>query len=385
MLTIYLGQKTLLIVVKTLKIVWCLIKDRFSRLKKCLWKKLNLGLLNRLKNIPRSGGNKMGIKRGFAIILIGLLILTTGCAGGGGKQEAPKFPTKALDMTILFGAGGGADVIARKLGDLASREIGQPIVANNRVGGGGAVGYQYVLNTSPDGHNIVWNSTSISTTYHQGNLPENKGYDAFRGVAKITDEASALSVKADAKWKTIEEFIAHAKANPGKVTVANSGVGSFNHLTAALIEQAAGVEFKHVPMDAKQSTTSLLGGKVDAMVNMVFDTVQQEKAGTIRALGVVADARQESLPDVPTFKEKGIDVDLTMYRGIAVPKETPDDVVKKLEDAFIKAGQDEGFKDFAKQYGVSVNILGAKEFDIYMKEQDALVAKAMELIGMKKQ
>jgi tripartite-type tricarboxylate transporter receptor subunit TctC len=81
------------------------------------------------KNIPRSGGNKMGIKRCFAIILTGLLVLTTGCAGGGGKQEAPKFPTKALDMTILFGAGGGADVIARKLGDLASREIGQPIVA----------------------------------------------------------------------------------------------------------------------------------------------------------------------------------------------------------------------------------------------------------------
>jgi len=326
----------------------------------------------------------MRIKRFIAVVISALLVLTAGC-NAGGEKAAPKFPTKPLDMTVLFGAGGGADVVGRKLADLASKELGQPIVANNRVGGGGAVGYQYVLNADPDGHNIVWNSTSISTTYHQGNMPKDKGYDAFRGVAKITDEASALSVKADAKWKTIEEFIAYAKANPGKVTVANSGVGSFNHLTAALIEQAAGVQFKHVPMDAKTSTTALLGGKVDAMVNMVFDTIQQEQAGTIKALAVVADKRQDSLPNVPTFKERGINTDLTMYRGIAVRKDTPDDVVKILEDAFVKAGQNQEFKDFAKQYGISVNILGAKEFDTYMKEQDDTVAKAMELIGMKKQ
>jgi tripartite-type tricarboxylate transporter receptor subunit TctC len=192
-------------------------------------------------------------------------------------------------------------------------------------------------------------------------------------------------VKADAQWKTIEEFIAYAKANPGKVTVANSGVGSFNHLTSALIEQAAGVEFKHVPMDAKTSTTALIGGKVDAMVNMVFDTVQQEQAGTIKPLAVVADTRQDALPDVPTFKERGIETDLTMYRGIAVPKDTPDDVVKTLADAFAKAGEDQEFKDFAKKYGVTVKVLGAEEFDTYMKEQDDMVAKAMDLIGMKKQ
>jgi len=327
----------------------------------------------------------MRVKRLFAIILSALLVLAAGCSAGGDNNEPPKFPTKSIDMTILFGAGGGADVVGRKLGSLAANELGQPVVSNNRVGGGGAVGYQYILNTDADGYSIVWNSTSISTSYHQGNLPEDKGPSAFRGVAKITDEASALSVKADSEWKTIEEFIAYAKANPGKVTVANSGVGSFNHLTAALIEQAAGVEFKHVPMDAKTSTTALIGGKVDAMVNMVFDTIQQENAGTIRALAVVADTRQDTLPNVPTFKERGIDADLTMYRGIAVRKDTPDDIVKKLEDAFVKAGQNQEFKEFAEKYGVTVNVLGAKDFDAYMEEQDNMVAKAMDLIGMKKQ
>ncbi len=322
------------------------------------------------------------MKRYFTIALIVLLVLSAGCAQ---KPDTVKFPAKAIDMTVLFGAGGAADVVGRKLADLASKELGQPIVANNRVGGGGAVGYQYVLNTSADGHNIIWNSTSISTAYYQGNMPKEQTYAAFRGIAKITDEASALAVKADSQWQTLEDFIAYAKANPGKVTVANSGVGSFNHLTAALIEQAAGVQFKHVPMDAKTSTTALLGGKVDAMVNMVFDTIQQEQAGTVRSLGVVADTRQTLLPNTPTFKEKGINANLTMYRGIAVAKNTPDDVVKILETAFVSAGNNQEFKDFAKQYGVTVSILGASEFDAYMKEQDTEVAKAMDLIGMKKQ
>lgn len=326
----------------------------------------------------------MKIKKLFAIALAVTLLFTSGCTARDNEKK-PEYPTKAIDMTILFGAGGGADIVGRKLVDIASKDLGQPIISNNRTGAGGAVGYQYVLNTQPDGYSIVWNSTSISTSYYQGNMPKEQDYSAFRGIAKVTDEASALSVKADAPWKTIEEFIAYAKANPGNVTVANSGVGSFNHLNAALIEQATGVSFRHVPMDANASTAALLGGQVDAMVNMVFDTIQQEKAGNLRSLGVVAEERQTDLPDTPTFKERGFDADLTMYRGIAVHKDTPDDIVKILEAAFIKAGNSQEFKDFAKQYGVEVNVLGAEEFDAYMKEQDAQVAEAMELIGMKNQ
>lgn len=327
----------------------------------------------------------MNIRKYLAIILAVVLVITTVGCQAGNKQGAPKFPTKVIDMTVLFGAGGGADVIARKLGDLASKEIGQPIIANNRVGGGGAVGYQYVLNTPADGHSIVWNSTSISTCYHLGNMPANQGYDAFKGVANITQEATSLAVKKDARWNTIEEFFAYAKENPGKVTVANSGVGSFNQLIAAAIEDAAGVEFKHVPMDAKQSTTSLLGGKVDAIVNMAFDVIQQVQADTMKALVVVAPERLELLKDVPTMKEKGYDLDLMMYRGIAVPKDTPDDVVKILEDAFMKAGNNQEFKDFAEQYGALVDVRGAKDFDALMADNDKKVADIMDKLGIKKQ
>ncbi|NLI91556.1 MAG: tripartite tricarboxylate transporter substrate binding protein [Peptococcaceae bacterium] len=328
----------------------------------------------------------MKTKKVLAIILTVLLVMTmaVGCSQSSAPAKA-KYPEKTIDMTILFGAGAAADIVGRKLAEIAAKDLGQTIVANNRVGGGGAVGYQYVLGTPADGYNIVWNSTSINVAYHQGNMPKDKAWDSFRGVAKITQEASVLAVKADSKWKTFEEFIAYAKANPGKVTVANSGVGSFNQLIAGAIESAAGVQFKHVPMDAKQSTIALLGGKVDAVVNMAFDMIQQEQAGQTKTLVVVADKRLDMLKDVPTMKEKGYDLTLTMYRGIAVPKGTPDDVVKTLESAFMKAGNSEEFKTFAAKYGVQVDVKNGADFDKEIGANDTQVASIMEKIGLKKQ
>jgi tripartite-type tricarboxylate transporter receptor subunit TctC len=334
----------------------------------------------------------MKTRKIIAIVLSLVLILTmaVGCSKPAEPQkqaEEPKinFPEKSIDLTILFGAGSASDIIARKLADIVSKDLGQPIVANNRVGGGGAVGYKHVLSTKPDGYNIVWNSTSISTCYYLGNMDKEQTFDTFRGIANITKESAALAVKADAKWQTLEDFVAYAKEHPGEVTVANSGVGSFNHLVAAAVEEALGVKFKHVPLDAKQSMTSLLGGTVDAMVNMTFDIVQQEQAGQVKTLAVVADAKHPLLPEVPTFKEKGYDVDFTMYRGIAVPKDTPDEVVKILEEAFVKAANSQEFQDFITQYGVEANVKGAADFDAFMAEQDQLVADLMEKVGMKKQ
>jgi tripartite-type tricarboxylate transporter receptor subunit TctC len=328
----------------------------------------------------------MKTKKIVAIVLTVLLVMTmvVGCSKPAETQKV-KFPEKSIDMTILFGAGAGADIIGRKLADMVSQDLGQPMVCNNRVGGGGSVGYQYVLGTNPDGYNIVWNSTSISVAYHQGNMPKDKGFDSFKGVANITQEASALAVKADARWNTIEEFFAYAKEHPGEVTIANSGVGSFNQLTAAAIGDVAGIDFKHIPMDAKQSTTALLGGKVDAIVNMAFDVIQQQDAGTMKALVVVGPNRLEQLKDVPTMKELGYDLDLMMYRGIAVPKDTPDEVVKVLEAAFVKAGNDPDFKAFAEKYGVILDVKGAADFDALMADNDKIVAEIMDKIGIKKQ
>lgn len=333
-------------------------------------------------------------KSKIMVIVLTVLLAVTMLAGCSSPAEQPQdpqqptetpFPEKSMDLTILFGAGGAADVIGRKLADGAAKELGEPIVANVRTGGGGAVGYQHVLAQKPDGYNLVWNSTSICVTYHQGNMPADQDYSAFRGVAKISEEASAIAVKADAPWANLEEFVAYAKENPGEVTVANSGVGSFNHLTAAAIEDALGVEFKHIPLDSKESVTALLGGRVDAMVNMAFDAIPQVEAGEMRALGIVGTQRIDAMPDVPTMKEQGYDVDLLMWRGIAVPKDTPDEVVLKLQDAFLASANSDEFKDFAKKYSLTVAPTTGAEFDAYMAEQDKMIADLMDKIGLKKQ
>ena len=313
-------------------------------------------------------------------LVLAAVFLFSAIAGMG---SAANFPTKRLNMTILFGAGAGADIVGRKLSDLASQELGQTIIASNRVGGGGAVGYQFLLGTPKDGYNILWNSTSINVVYHQGNMKQD--YSAFAGVANITQEMSALAVAADAKWKTIEEFIQYAKDHPGQVTVANSGIGSFNHLIAAALEGEFGVKFKHIPLNSNESTTALLGGKVDAVVNMAFDLIQQQNAGSMKTLIVVGDQRLDKLPDVPTTVELGYKLNLTMWRGIVVPAGTPADVIAVLEKAFIAAAQKPEFKEFAVNYGVVIDVRGAKEFDALMAESDVVVADIMEGLGIKKQ
>lgn len=312
-----------------------------------------------------------------------LALAAMALAGPLAQAASSGFPQKRINMTILFGAGAGADIVGRKLADLASKELGQSIICNNRLGGGGAVGYQYVLNNSKDGYNICWNSTSINVVYHQGNMDQD--YAAFAGVANITKEFSALAVRADAPWKTFAEFVAYAKEHPGEVTVANSGVGSFNHLIAAAIEDQVGVKFKHIPLNANESTVALLGGKVDAIVNMAFDVIQQQQAGSMRALVVVGDKRVEQLPDAPTMLEQGYKLNLSMYRGITVPKGTSDDVIAVLEKAFMKAGESQEFKDFVVKYGVVVDVKNAKDFDALMAESDVIVADIMGKLGIKKQ
>lgn len=326
----------------------------------------------------------MKIKKSLVVMLVVLVLIVAGCAKGPGAADAPKFPTKSMDLTILFAAGTSPDLGARQLADLVQKDLGQPVVANNRVGGGGAVGYQYVLQQPADGYNMVWNSSSISTAYYQGNLPANQNYQSFRGVAQITNEPSAVSVRADARWQTIDEFIQYAKEHPGEVSIVNAGVGSFNHLTAVALEEVTGAKFNHV-FTNQSSVTPLLGGQVDAVINTVADISKYHLSGQVRMLGVIGDNRVEAVKEVPTMKEQGIDINLMMYRGIAVPKDTPDDVVKILEASFMKAAQSEEFKAYAQKNGVTIEVTGAADFDKHMAEHDKQIAELMQKMGLKKQ
>jgi tripartite-type tricarboxylate transporter receptor subunit TctC len=296
---------------------------------------------------------------------------------------AVAFPDKPLELTVLFGAGSAADLLARKLAELASKDLGQPVAVVNRTGAGGAIGYTHVRGQSPDGYALVWNSNSVSTAYHAGNMKFD--YTAFAGVAALTSEPVSLAVKADAPWKDVRELLAHAKANPGQVRVGNSGRGSFTHLMAVALENRAGVKLTHVPFGRELAVTTVLGDKIEASAQLPAEIMTQVTGRQVRVLAITGDKRLPSLPDVPTLKESGVDLTMALWRGIAAPKGTPEPVIARLERAFTQAAQSAEFRDFATRMGAVVDVRGAKDFDTFMARDDRDVAGLMEQIGLKKQ
>jgi len=192
-------------------------------------------------------------------------------------------------------------------------------------------------------------------------------------------------VKTDAPWKDVRELLAHAKAHPGAVRVGNSGRGSFTHLVAVALENRAGVKLTHVPFGRELAVTTVLGDKIEASVQLPAEIMAQVTGRQVRVLAVSGDKRLASLPDVPTLKEAGIDLTMTLWRGIALPKGTPAAAIARLERAFTQAANSAEFRDFASRMGAVVDMRGAKEFDEFIARDDREIAALMEQIGLRKQ
>jgi tripartite-type tricarboxylate transporter receptor subunit TctC len=297
-------------------------------------------------------------------------------------QDVP-FPKRGnIEMTVLFPAGTSADVTARLLAQGMAKQLGTNVVVVNRPGAGGAIGYKYVASQKPDGYNLAWNSNSISTTYHSGQLAVD--YKAFDPVARVLVESPVLVVRADARWKTLADFIADAKSRPGKITVANSGVGSHTHITSVALFRTAGVEVLDVPYAAAQVIPNLLGGHVDAMVQLPGALAGHVQSGVVRILATVTQKRDPMLPDTPTAQEQGIDVALDAWRGIAVPKGTPRTAVVTLENAIRATVESAEFVQQSEKLSVKPAFLPAQEFGELIAREDAQLARIMETIGLKK-
>jgi len=314
--------------------------------------------------------------------IVGVIALALAVVGLAAAPAAA-FPDKPLELTVLFGAGSAADLLARKLADLAGKDLGQPVAVVNRTGAGGALGYTHVKGQSPDGHALVWNSNSVSTAYHAGNMKFD--YTAFAGIAALTSEPVSLAVRVDAPWKDIRELIAHAKAHPGQVRIGNSGRGSFTHLVAVAFENRTGTKLTHVPFGRELAVTTVLGDRIEASVQLPAEIMTQVTGRQVRVLAVSGERRLASLPDVPTLKESGVDLTMSLWRGIAAPKGTPEAVLARLERAFTQAAQSPEFRDFATRMGAVVELRGAREFDAFLARDDREIAALMEQIGLKKQ
>ena len=297
-------------------------------------------------------------------------------------QPAMAFPDGPIQFIIPFSAGGGADIEGRLLAKEMSKVLGVPVAVINKPGGGGAITYTHITNSKPDGYTIAWNSTSVLTTTNLGNTEFD--YDAMDHIGRVEFQPQPFVVKAGSKWNSFEEFISDCKAAPETLKVANSGTGSSTHAAAILLMQSAGCEVIHLPKGIKGRNKSVLNGEADAMIAPLTGAVNLTKAGKLKILLMPTAERNALFPDIRTAKEAGFDVALDLFRGLSVPKGTPDDVKIILADAMTKAAQSQAFVDLAKKKGFTISPMGHVDFSAFLATEDVKVKDIFKSAGLYK-
>jgi tripartite-type tricarboxylate transporter receptor subunit TctC len=285
---------------------------------------------------------------------------------------------KPIEMTTLFGAASASTQTARVLADGMAKVLGAPVPVLDKPGAGGAVGYMYLSQQKADGHSVVWSSNSISTTFHSGQLPFD--YKNFEHVARVTVENPALAVKADSPWKTLKDLIEYAKANPDKLRVGNSGQGSQTHIASVALFSSVGAKIIPVHRTGGQATADLLAGRIEVVVQFPQAVIPHVKSGDLRALALLSTIPDPVFPDVKSAKAQGYNIDMPLWRGIAVPKGTPKAVIVKLQDAIKKTVESAEFKDAGQKIGFTPAYQPSDAFTRTIAEDDKRTAAVIKEI-----
>ncbi|MFH2130789.1 MAG: tripartite tricarboxylate transporter substrate binding protein [bacterium] len=256
---------------------------------------------------------------------------------------AAEYPTKPIKLIVNFSAGGTTDAAARLMASKATEVLNQGLVIMNKPGAGGTLGISEVARAKNDGYTIgTCNMPAISVIPQIREVPY-KPFEDLVQIAAVMPYEYAMLVRGDAPWNTWEEFVAHVKANPGKVTFGSVGTGTTNHLVGARIAKELGLKWTHVPFQGGvKATAALLGGHVDMINNTAASVVSAIKAGKIKAILITSEIRFSVTPDVPTMKEKGFNFSQISYMSIVGPAGMPEDAVKKIAAAFKIAAEDPG-------------------------------------------
>src|ERR1700710_2619864 len=251
------------------------------------------------------------------------------------QEDPSKYPSGAIHIIVGFAAGGGNDIIARVFGQKLSESLSQPVIVENKPGGGAIVATDYVAKSAPNGYTLLMSASGISINPAvYAKLP----YDAVKDFVAVSELASfplIMIVSAASPIKSVADLVTYAKANPDKMNYASSSA-SFQ-LVTELFKQKTGAPMQVIPYkSANESVLAVISGQVTTTIADAGPVAGQVKSGTARALAVTAPTRMEDLPDVPTLKEAGVDVDAVLWSGIFVPKATPPAIVRKIEGELMR-------------------------------------------------
>ncbi|MFY9314698.1 MAG: tripartite tricarboxylate transporter substrate binding protein [Burkholderiales bacterium] len=296
------------------------------------------------------------------------------------------YPTKPIGMIAPFPPGGVADIVGRPLAASMEKTLKQPVLVVNRSGAGGAVGTTAAAKSAPDGYTILMSLSSISifpVSDPMNGKPVPYQLSDFAPIALVTADPTILVVSADGPYKTIQEFIASARAHPGQMNYSSSGTYGTLHVAMEMFAGAAGIKMFHVPYQGGgPAVTALLGGQVHALASGPAAVIGQIKGGKMRALAGWGGKRLPSMPELPTFKELGYkDVEFYIWSGVFVPAATPAPVQATLRDAVRAAVADPQFVSAMTKAETPIQYLDAPQFRDFLAKDAARLKVAVEKIG----
>ncbi len=322
-------------------------------------------------------------------VLLVLLTLTlalslSGCNAGDkeGSTDPSKFPDKPIEVIVAYKAGGGTDVGARILASVAEKELGKPLVILNKPGSDGELGYTELAKAKPDGYTIGFINlpTFVSLTLERDTKYE---IDDVVPILNHVYDSGVLIVQDSSKWDSLEDFVKDAKENPEKLTISNNGTGASNHIGAAHFAHEAEIEVTHVPFGGSTDMLAALrGGHVDATVAKISEVADLVNSGEVRILAAFTEERLENFPDVPTMKEHGYDILFGSARALVAPKDTPQEIIDILHDAFKDALESDEHMEKAKNADLPVEYMGQEELKKYIEEEEEYLKEITKIIDL---
>jgi tripartite-type tricarboxylate transporter receptor subunit TctC len=297
---------------------------------------------------------------------------------------ASAFPNQPITIIVPY-APGTTDQLARALGGQMEKTLGKPMVAETRPGGGGTVGANFVAKSAkPDGHTLLFSFTApLTIAPYQNPLPY--GFDDLKAVSRVTLGPNMVAARVGAPFKDAKELVAYAKANPEKVTFGSAGAGSTTHLAGEGFARAAGIKLNHIPFQGvTPAVTAAVGGTVDLVIGLAQALWPQIEGKKLVPIAQLGSARAKVIPDVPTFKEVGIDFAMPAIVGFWAPAATPDDVVKQIAAAVEKAAASAEFLEFAKRTLTEVDVAGPPAFQGELDAERKYYQALLTELGMMK-
>jgi tripartite-type tricarboxylate transporter receptor subunit TctC len=319
------------------------------------------------------------------LILAAAVLGVSGQASAQSNTPAGTYPQRAITLVVPFPPGGLADIVARPVAEAMSRDLGQPVVIENKPGAGGGIGMGQVAKAKPDGYTVVMALSSYSV------IPEADGivgraplfaYGDLRAIARFTADPTVLAVRADSPWKSVKDFVEDAKKRPKAINFGSSGNYGTMHIPMEILAQNAGIQLTHVPFTgAGPAVLAMLGGQIEVISTGPATVLQHVKAGKIRVLAHWGSSRLESMPEVASLKDLGYTAEYAQWSGLFIPAATPEPIAQRLRAAARFAANDPKVREIIHNAGSPILYQDSPEFEKYVQADVRRMSEVVKKIG----